>query len=133
MKYIALIGRFLFSLIFVISGFHHFKSKTIEYAASHGVIMPGVIVPIAGIMAILGGLSIMFGFKSKIGGLLIVLFLIPVTLIMHNFWNILDPMQHQMQMTMFMKNTSMIGGALLIIYFGSGPLSWDEMYIKKQH
>jgi putative oxidoreductase len=30
-----------------------------------------------------------------------------------------------MQMIMFMKNVSMLGGALLITQFGSGPLSLD--------
>jgi putative oxidoreductase len=126
MKFIAPIGRLLFSFIFIKSGFSHFKTQTMEHAASHGVIMPHIIVPIAGIMAILGGLSILLGFKIRIGGLLIVLFLIPVTLIMHNFWNISDQMQHQIQMAMFLKNTSMLGGALLIIYFGAGPMSLDE-------
>jgi putative oxidoreductase len=44
---------------------------------------------------------------------------------MHNFWTISDPMMRQMQMAMFMKNISMLGGALLIAYFGAGPLSVD--------
>jgi uncharacterized membrane protein YphA (DoxX/SURF4 family) len=30
-----------------------------------------------------------------------------------------------MQMGMFMKNISMLGGAFLITYFGAGPLSID--------
>jgi len=56
---------------------------------------------------------------------LIVLFLVPVTLMMHRFWGISDPMQAQTQMIMFMKNVSMLGGALVISQLGAGPLSFD--------
>jgi putative oxidoreductase len=54
-----------------------------------------------------------------------VLFLIPVTLMMHKFWAVTDPMTAQIQMIMFMKNVSMLGGALLTTQFGAGPFSLD--------
>ena len=41
-----------------------------------------------------------------------VLFLAAVTPMMHNFWTVTDPMMHQMQFVMFMKNLSMLGAAL---------------------
>jgi putative oxidoreductase len=45
---------------------------------------------------------------------------------MHNFWAVTDPVAAHMQQIMFMKNVSMLGSALLIAYFGSGPLSLDD-------
>ncbi|PYX50775.1 MAG: DoxX family protein, partial [Acidobacteria bacterium] len=57
-------------------------------------------------------------------GWLIALFLIAVTPL-HNFWAVSDPMMHQMQMGMFMKNVSMLGGALLISQLGAGQWSID--------
>jgi putative oxidoreductase len=45
---------------------------------------------------------------------------------MHNFWAITDPIVAQMQHIMFMKNLSMLGAALMITRFGSGPLSLDD-------
>ena len=57
---------------------------------------------------------------------LLVLFLVPVTFMMHKFWGISDPMTAQVQMTMFMKNVSMLGGALVISQLGAGPLSLDS-------
>lgn len=125
MRYIPLIGRIFFSLIFLVSAFNHFSGKTIAYAASHNVPMASLLVPFSGILAIVGGLSIVLGYKARFGAWLIVLFLVPVTLMMHNFWTVTDPMMRQMQMAMFMKNISMLGGALLITWFGSGPLSMD--------
>jgi putative oxidoreductase len=42
---------------------------------------------------------------------------------MHRFWGLTDPQATMMQMVMFEKNLSMLGGALLITHFGSGPYS----------
>jgi len=126
MKYRIPLARLFFALIFLMSTPGHFTSKTIGYAASHGVPMASILVPISGLIALAGGLSILLGYKARWGAWLIVLFLVPVTLSMHNFWAVTDPMAAQMQQIMFMKNLSMLGGALLISYFGSGPLSLDD-------
>ncbi len=122
---IVLLGRFLFALIFVMSGPRHFMSQTIGYAASQGVPLASIAVPLSGILALAGGLSILLGYRAKIGAWLIVLFLVGVTPLMHKFWGVTDPMVQQMQMVMFFKNVSMLGGALLISQFGSGPWSLD--------
>ena len=126
MKYSLLAGRILFSIIFIMSSFGHFGEQTIGYAASKGVPAAGVLVPISGIIELLGGLSIILGYKTKWGAWLIVLFLLPVTFMLHDFWTITDPMAQQMDMAAFMKNISMIGAALIIAYHGSGPLSLDN-------
>jgi putative oxidoreductase len=127
MNIIVLIGRILFSLIFIFSGFSHFKKESIDYAASHGVIMPEVLVPASGVLAIVGGISVLLGLKARSGAWLLVLFLVPVTFMMHNFWALTDPGMKQTQMHMFMKNISMLGGAFLITYFGAGPFSLDAI------
>ena len=125
MKAMVGAGRLLFSLIFILSGWGHFSRSTIDYAAAQGVFLPGIAVPLSGVIAILGGLSIALGFKARLGAWLIVLFLVPVTLMMHNFWSVTDPQVRGIQQVMFMKNLSMLGGALLIAYFGAGPFSLD--------
>jgi putative oxidoreductase len=98
----------------------------VGYATSQGVPLASFLVPFAGVIAIVGGLLILLGYKARLGGWLIVVFLIPVTLMMHAFWKETDPMQKQVQMTMFMKNLSMLGGAFLITWFGAGPVSLDS-------
>lgn len=120
----ALLGRLFFSLIFVVAGFNHFSKQTIAYAASQGVLLASIAVPVAGILAIVGGLSILLGYRAKVGAWLIALFLVGVTP-MHNFWAVHDPVMAQIQMIMFMKNISMLGGALLISQLGAGPFSLD--------
>ena len=127
MKPVLLIGRILFSPMFIVApAMNLFKSSTAAYAASAGVPAASILVPLAGIIAILGGLSILLGFKAEIGGWLIVIFLVPVTLFMHGFWTIDDAMQRQDQMIHFMLNVSLTGAALIIAYFGSGPLSLSK-------
>ena len=125
MKYAVLLGRILFSLIFVMASLGHFSKGTIGYAAAQGVPLASIAVPLSGILALLGGLSVTLGYKAKWGSRLLVLFLLPVTAMMHNFWTVKDPMMAQMQQIMFMKNLSILGGALFISHFGSGPLSLD--------
>jgi putative oxidoreductase len=122
---IVLLSRFLFALIFITSGPRHFMSQTVAYAASQGVPLAAIAVPFSGLLALLGGVSILVGYRAKIGAWLIVLFLLGVTPMMHNFWAVTDPMMHQIQMIMFFKNMAMLGGALLITQFGSGPWSLD--------
>lgn len=126
MKYLVLAGRFCYVLIFLETLAGHFTDASIQYAASAGVPMANIAVPFSGILAFAGGLSILLGFKAKWGAWCIILFLLPVTFIMHQYWNMTDPAQMQMQKVMFMKNLSMLGAAMMIAYMGSGPLSLDS-------
>jgi len=132
MKYIVLVGRILFSIIFINSGFFHFSQAAVDYANSQNVPMANILVPFSGILAIAGGVSIVLGYKARIGAWLIIAFLIPVTIMMHGFWHFNDPAEQQLQMSMFLKNSSMLGGAFLIAWFGAGPLSFDERKEGKQ-
>jgi putative oxidoreductase len=125
MKLLAPLGRILFSMIFIASSIGHFGSKLVGYAAQHGVPAPHVLVPLAGVLALVGGLSVLFGFYARAGAWLLVAFLIPVTIAMHNFWAIADPAAAQLQQINFMKNMALLGGAFLITWFGARPVSVD--------
>ena len=119
------LGRALFSAIFIVAGFGHFSAGSIGYATSQGLPLANILVPLSGILAIIGGLSILIGLHARLGAWLLVMFLLPVTFTMHAFWAIDDPAARAMQQGMFMKNVAMLGGALLIAHFGAGPLSLD--------
>src|SRR5881628_2867681 len=125
MRYVAVVGRLLYSAIFLLSGPGHFTAQYAGYAAQAGVPAASALVPLAGLIALAGGLSVLLGYRAKVGAWLLVVFLVPVTLAIHNFWAVHDPMAAQIQQVMFMKNLSMLGAALLISYFGAGPLSFD--------
>jgi putative oxidoreductase len=122
---VVVLGRFFFALIFLMAGANHFSSQTIAFAASQGVPLASIAVPLSGVLSIAGGLSILLGYRARLGAWLIVLFLVPVTVMMHKFWLVQDPMMAQIQMILFMKNVAMLGGALLISQLGAGPFSLD--------
>ena len=119
-------GRALFAAIFLSAGFSHFNPGTIAYAASTGLPFASFLVPASGVLALLGGLSILTGWHARLGAAALIAFLVPVTLAMHAFWKVADPMAASMQYVMFMKNVGLLGGALLIAHFGAGPFSLDS-------
>jgi putative oxidoreductase len=122
---LVLAGRLLFSFIFIFAASGNFSHQTIAYAAAQGVPLASIAVPLAGILSLAGGLSILLGYHARIGAWLLVLFLVPVTPMMHNFWAVKDPMMAQMQLVNFLKNLALLGGAFLISQFGAGPWSLD--------
>jgi putative oxidoreductase len=73
---------------------------------------------------IAGAVMVLLGWRARFGALLLVLFLIPTTLVYHDFW-ILTGVQRTAQMLQFLKNLSIIGGLLMVCAYGSGPLGLD--------
>jgi putative oxidoreductase len=120
---IILVGRLMFALIFILAAPRHFSHEGIQHAADLGVPMARLLVPLSGVMALLGGLSIALGYKAPLGAWLLVGFLVPVTFMMHGFWKQTDPVTVHVQQAMFVKNLAMLGAALLITQLGSGPFS----------
>jgi len=89
---VVLLGRLFFVLIFLMARPNHFSKQTIAFSASQGVPLASITVPLSGILALAGGLSVLLGYRAKIGAWLIALFLVPVTPMMHKFWAVTDPM-----------------------------------------
>ncbi len=131
--YLVPLGRLFFVAIFLSAGPGHFTAPMIDHARQAGVPAADVLVPAAGVLALLGGLSILLGYRARIGAWLIVAFLVPVTLMMHKFWGIADPTTAMIQRVMFMKNVSMLGGALMLTHFGAGPFSLDARHAGAHH
>ena len=126
MRYVVPVGRILFAMIFVTAAPRHFSHEGIQHAADLGTPLANLLVPISGVMAIAGGLSVALGYKARWGALLLVAFLLPVTFTMHAFWKLHDPAAVHIQQAMFAKNVSMLGAALLLTHFGAGPVSIDH-------
>jgi putative oxidoreductase len=129
-RYLVPIGRCLLAALFLRAAPLHLSPQGIAFAASEGVPMPEVLVPLSGLMAGVGGLSVALGYQARFGAFLLALFLIPVTLLMHDYWNVVDPTQAMLQQTMFWKNVSMLGSALVLAHFGAGPVSIDALTYK---
>ncbi len=126
MKFVLLLGRAFFSYIFILKALHHFSGEVLNHAARVGIPMAAVLIPLLGVVGLLGGLSILLGYKARIGAWFLIVFLIPATFIMHPFWEIREGHIVLLQTYCFIKNLSLIGACLMISYFGSGPLSLSK-------
>ena len=119
MDVVFLVGRVLFALIFVASGFmaHLAQAREMaEYARSQGAPAPGLMVPLSGVVIIVGGLSVALGIYADLGALLLAGFAFSVGFFMHAFWREQDPQMQQNQMAHFLKNMALVGGALVLFY-----------------
>jgi putative oxidoreductase len=125
-KWVSLVGRLGLGLIFILSGFGKIAgwSSTAGYMAAKGMPIVPLFLLGAIVVELAGGLSVLTGFKAKWGALALALFLIPTTLIFHNFWSF-DGMERQMQMVNFLKNVAIGGGLLTLFAWGPGPISVD--------
>ncbi|MGB3511242.1 MAG: DoxX family protein [Microcoleaceae cyanobacterium] len=119
----SLIGRIFLSAIFIKSGIGKIfgGSATQQYMESAGV--PGWLLIPTILVLLIGGISVLVGYKANYGALLLIGFLIPTTLIFHNVFT--DPSQE----IAFMKNLALIGGLLMVTAFGAGPMSVDRRTI----
>jgi len=113
-------GRILISLMFVTSGF----SKISGYTATQGYMeamgVPGALLPLVIAVEVLGGLTVMLGWHTRIAAFLLAGFSLLSALLFHaNFGD-------QMQMIMFMKNISIAGGFLMIVALGGGAYALDN-------
>ena len=117
MDIVLIVGRILFALIFINSGFAHFAQREAMtgYAQFKKVPAAKLAVPLSGVMILLGGLSIVLGLWMDLGALLLAIFLIFSAFMMHNFWTIDDATQKMNETVAFFKNLSMAGAALIIL------------------
>jgi putative oxidoreductase len=121
---IGITARILFTLIFFLSGITHFTSMQ-----SYISLMPAPIpmrafwVAISGVVELAGAVLILFNYRPRLGGWLIVLFLVPVTIVVHGtaMLTLPDPLMRAINVSMFLKGLAMIACALFITQFGVSP------------
>lgn len=123
---LALIGRILLALMFVLAGFSKIGgfAGTVGYMQAKGIPAASVLAVLTIVLELVGGLALVFGFYTRWAALALGLFTLLVTFIFHNFWA--QPEAQQMiQQLMFMKNISVVGGMFVLAAFGAGAFSLD--------
>lgn len=112
-----LVGRLVFGVLLGFMGLNHFTGLDgmSGYAKAKGVPAPWFAVILSGLMLIVGGLAIALGVYPLVGAVVIALFFLGVTPVMHDFWAIEDPEERQAEMTNFLKNAMLFGAALVLV------------------
>ncbi len=120
-NFIPLIARIFMSAIFLKSALGKIMDPagTQQFMANYGMPFTGLFLIGAIVLEAAGGLSVLIGYKARWGATLLVVFMVPTTLIFHT--KLSDPIQ----MIMFVKNLAILGGLLMVVYFGAGPVSLD--------
>ena len=120
----ALAGRILLALIFILSGWGKITgySGAAGYMASAGMPLVNVLLPLAILAELGGGLLLVTGYQARWAAAGLFAFMIPTTLIFHGFWSV-PAEQMQMQQIQFLKNLSIMGGMLMVTAFGPGAWS----------
>jgi putative oxidoreductase len=121
-KLLPLLGRVLLSAIFIKTGIGHLVNFGSVYPrlADHGIPLAALFLAGSLLLRIGGGISLILGYEAKWGAWAIIAFLLPTTLIFHTQFS------NGAQLTQFLKNIGLMGGLLMIAYYGPGPISIDN-------
>lgn len=124
----AFLGRAMIVTIFLLSAVANKIPKFNDvagYMAAEGVPQPKILLAGAIVFLILGGLSVLLGYKARLGALLLLIFLAAATYYFHDFWQAPAEKQ-QTEMIQFMKNLALMGTMVFLIANGPGPGSLDN-------
>ncbi len=115
--WVALIGRVLLAVIFIVSGWNKIAGYdgTVSYMQAFG--LPAILLPLVIALELGGGLALLAGVLARWAALALALFSIAAAAIFHSDF------ADQIQMTMFLKNIAIAGGLLLVFGYGPGRLS----------
>jgi putative oxidoreductase len=124
---LTFLGRLLLCAIFLLAAvgnkipqFH----EVVKVMDAVGVPAPQLLLVGAIVFLVAGSLSVIVGYRARVGAALLLTFLVLASYYFHPFWR-LEGQAQQVQMIQFMKNLSMMGAMLFIMANGSGPLSLD--------
>ena len=123
MPWMHIVGRILFSMIFIVSGMRYLMKldESSAKAASKGVPAARAATVLAGLLMLAGGVTVLLGWHRFIGAGLLVIVLIPKAFMMHAYWKESDPQASANEMSHFMKTLALAGAALLIAVYAGMP------------
>lgn len=122
MNILYLIGRIIVGLYFITHGYAHIKHKAamIGYAQSRGMKMAPNMVLVSGIGIMLAGAGLIVGIFPEVALIGMMVFLIAVSVMVHNFWKDTDPAKRSQERTSFEGNIALAAALLMVLSFVSG-------------
>lgn len=123
---LALVGRILLALMFVLAGISKLTGLqgTAGYIGSVGLPAPMALAVLTGVFEVVAGIALAVGWRARWAAVALALFTLVATLIFHRYWAM--PAEQQMvQQLMFMKNLAISGGLFVVAALGAGALSLD--------
>jgi putative oxidoreductase len=122
------VGRCMLAALFVLAGVNKIQhwDATASSMVAHGISVAGPLLALAVVIEIGAGLGLAAGFRTKLMALVLFLFTLAVSFVMHDFWTITDNAElARTEMQLFAKNMAIAGGLLVLVGMGAGRLSFD--------
>jgi putative oxidoreductase len=101
-------------------------NSTIAWMAAKHLPAPAILLFVSLAAMILGGLSLMLGFRAKAGALVLFAFTVVTTILLHNYWVIQDAAERMADYEIFIRNIAIAGGLLLVLGVGPGRFAADN-------
>ena len=126
-NFLMLLGRILFALVFIFLGYEKLMGLNAAAAlmVGRGIPFAGSMVFVVTFLELLGGILVLIGWYTRLGAFFILLAVLPTVYFLHTFWTFVNPSDISEHFVHFMKNVSILGGALYIIATGAGHYSID--------
>ena len=122
------VGRCMLAALFVLAGVNKLQhwDETAAAMAAHGISVAGPLLALSVVIELGAGLGLAAGFRTRLMALVLFLFTLAVSFVMHDFWTITDNVElARTQMQLFAKNMAIAGGLLVLVGMGAGRLSFD--------
>ena len=122
MNILYLIGRIVVGLYFISHGYSHIKHKAgvVGYAQSRGMKMAPQLVLVSGGGIMLAGAGLIVGILPEVALIGMIVFLIAVSVMVHNFWKDSDPTKRSQERLSFEGNIALAAALLMVLSFVSG-------------
>jgi putative oxidoreductase len=127
------LGRLLLGGIFVAAAVMHLAAwqDAIAQAAQLGVPQPAPVLAIGTVVEALGGLSVMLGFETSLGALVLAAFTAAMTPVIDHFWR-MNGADAELHLQVFMANLALLGALLIVAARGAGPWSLDAAHHRQR-
>ena len=99
---------------------------TVTLLGMQDVPSPAVTHFVAVTVLLLGSLSLIAGFRARIGALGLFAFVLVSNMFMNDYWNIEDTIERQAAFDAFSRNLALGGGLLVLMGLGPGRLALED-------
>jgi putative oxidoreductase len=122
----SLLGRIALAVLFLSSAVAHsvFWSASVQETIAGGIPAPVASLTLGLGLEYVGGVMVLLGLRTRIGATLLIVFMVFATAYFKDFWSSATPDPAQIQA--FLVNVAVIGGLLILLASGPGPISLDK-------
>lgn len=123
-----LLSRIMLAFIFVWAGLGKFLAweSSAAFMAAKGMSSIPLLLGAAALIELVAGIMLILGLRTRFAALILILFLLPVTFIFHDFWNLVDDRERIEQLIHFLSNVAIMGGLLSLVTVGPGSWAIDK-------